>query len=209
MDRSLHMIGLAVALLLAGCTQRELTSRPDASEPPATFVEAEPSEGASELQSIDHLTVAFTEGLLMEIHVKPVSLGGGNWGFELELEIYNRLASGAFDLGPDPLMVFTVAVTLPDGTGFGSGGGCSFGSMLHGSKVQALEPGKRYGRRDRWMYGVEAGQVLEVGFHLCDVQLPDGRSLSGVIAKLEATVDSQGQLTKFELHAVAVPQPRP
>jgi hypothetical protein len=210
MHRSTHTIGLAVALLLAACNQPEQSSPPDTNPTaPPTFVEAEPNHDDLEPSGLDRLSIAFTEGLLLEIHAKPVSLGGGTWGFELELEIYNRLASGAFDLGPEPIVIFTIAVTLPDGTGFGSGGGCSFGSGLHGSMAHALEPGERYGWLDRWMSGVEAGQVLEVGFQLCDVLLPDGRSLSGEFAQLEATVDAQGKLVKFELHAVPVPQPRP
>jgi hypothetical protein len=208
MHRIHPTIGLAVALLLAGCTSREQTSRPDTNpHPPPTFVEAEPSEGAIESRGLDRLTIAFTQGLLIEIHAKPVSFGSGTWGFELELEVYNRLPSGVFDLGTEPLAIFTVAVTAPDGTGFGSGGGCSFGSDLHGSKERALEPGQRYGWRDGWMEGVEAGHVLEVGIVLCNVQLPDGRSLRGEIAKLDVVVGTEGKLAKFELHAVAVPQP--
>jgi hypothetical protein len=209
MHRSTHTIGLAVALLLAGCTPREQTSSPDTNpNPPPTFVEAEPSEGAIESRGLDRLTIAFTQGLLIEIHAKPVSLGDGTWGFELELEVYNRLASGVFDLGLEPLVIFTVAVTSPDGTGFGSGGGCSFGAGMHGGKERPLEPGQRYGWLDGWMAGVEAGDVLEVGIELCDVRLPDGRSLNGEIAKLDVIVDAQGKLAKFELHAVAVPQPK-
>jgi hypothetical protein len=80
---------------------------------------------------------------------------------------------------------------------------------MHGNKDQALEPGKRYGSLQRWEAGVEAGQVLEVGIRLCHIQLPDGRSLSGEIAKLEAKVDARGKLERFELHAVVIPQPRP
>jgi hypothetical protein len=209
MNRSTHTIGLAVALLLTGCTRREQTSHPDTHDsPPSTFVEAEPSEGAIESSGLNRLTIALTEGLVIEIHAKPIALGGGTWGFELELGLHNRLASGVFDLGPEPIVIFTIAVTLPDGSGFGSGGGCAFGSSLHGSKEQALEPGERHGWVDGWANGVEAGQVLEAGIRLCDVQLPDGRSLSGEIAKIEATVDASGELTSFELHAVAVPQPR-
>jgi hypothetical protein len=210
MHRSTHTIGVAVALLLSDCSRSNPTSNPDRPDsPPPTFVEVEPSEGAIESSSLDRLTIAFTEGLLIELHAKPLALGGGNWGFELELEFYNRLASGAFDLGPEPLVVFSISVTLPDGSGFGSGGGCSFGSSLHGHKEQALEPGERYGALQRWDSGVEAGQVLEAGIRLCHVQLPDGRSLSGEIAELEATVDADGELARFELHAVAVPQPHP
>jgi hypothetical protein len=50
--------------------------------------------------------------------------------------------------------------------------------------------------------------VLEAGIQLCHVQLPDGRSLSGEIAKIDATVDGEGKLASFELRAVAVPLPQ-
>lgn len=210
MHRSIHTIHLAVALLLAACSKPTGSSSPSTRDsPPPTFIEAEPSESAIESSGLDHLTVALTEGLLIEIHANPLALGGGNWGFELELEVYNRLASGVFDLGPEPLVSLYVAVTLPNGSGFGTGGGCVYGSNLHGSKDQALEPGQRYGYLQRWVSGVETGQVLEVDIQLCGVQLPDGRSLSGDIAKLEARVDAEGKLASFELQAVAVPQPRP
>lgn len=210
MHRSTPTIGLAAVLLLAGCSKPKQTSAPASDDnPPPTFVEAEPSEGAIGSSGLDRLTIAFTEGLLIDIHAKPLALGRGTWGFELELEVYNRLASGVFDLGPEPLVIFSIAVTLPDGSGFGSAGGCSFGASLHGNKVQALEPGKRYGVLERWMSGVEAGQVLEAGIRLCDVQLPDGRSLGGELARLDVTIDAEGKLASFELHAVAVPQPQP
>jgi hypothetical protein len=209
MHRSTHTIGLVVALLLAGCSKPKHASNPDTSDsPPPTFVEAEPDLDELESSGLDRLTVVVSEGLLIELHAEPLALGGGNWGFQLELEVYNRLASGVFDLGPEPLVSFSISVTLPDGSGFGSGGGCTFGSNLHGRKDQALEPGKRYGSLQRWVSGVETGQVLEAGIQLCHVQLPDGRSLRGEIAKIEATVDATGKLASFELKAVAVPQPK-
>jgi hypothetical protein len=207
MNRSLHTVGLA--LLLTSCTKPAPTASPAANDdPPSTFIEAEPDQGDS--AGLDRLSVAFPEGLLIDIHAQPLALGGGNWGFTLELEFYNRLANGGvLDLGPEPVVIFSISVTLPDGSGFGSGGGCAYGSSLHGSKQQALEPGKRYGSLQRWDAGVEAGQVLEVGVRLCHVLLPDGRSLSGDIAKLHAKVDARGELESFELAAIALPQPRP
>lgn len=209
MHRSIHTIGLAVALLLAGCTKREPTSHPSTPDTPPTFVEAEPSEGAVDASGLTRLTIAFPEGLLIEMHAEPVALGGGTWGFEIDLEVYNRLGSGAFYLGREPLVIFSVSVRLPDGSGFGTGGGCVYGSRPHGSKEdQALEPGKRYNSRQRWTSGLEAGQVLEVGIRLCRVELPDGRELSGDIAELEATVDGDGKLARFELHTVSLPQPK-
>lgn len=210
MHRSIHTIGLAVALLLAGCTKSEPTSPPSTTDnPPPTFVEAEPNEGAVDSSGLTRLTIAFTEGLLIEMHAEPVALGGGTWGFEVELDVYNRLASGALYLSREPLVIFSVSVRLPDGSGFGTGGGCVYGSRPHGRKEdRALAPGKRYGSRQRWTSGLEARQVLEVGIRLCHVELPDGRSLSGDIAKLEATVDDNGKLARFELHAVTLPQPK-
>jgi hypothetical protein len=205
MHRRIHTIGLAVALLLAGCSKPTGPSHPGTNDsPPPTFVEVEPSEGAIESSGLDRLTVVLTEGLVIEIHASPLALGGGNWGFDLELEVYNRLASGVFDLGPEPLVSLSVSVTLPDGSGFGTGGGCVWGSR----EAQALEPGQRYGSQQRWTSGVETGQLLEVDVHLCGVQLPDSRSLSGDIAKLVARVAAEGKLASFELQAVAVPQPR-
>jgi hypothetical protein len=207
MHRSTHTIGLAVALLLAGCSKPATTSRP-APTPPPTFVEAEP-EPSNESTGLDRLSVVFPEGLVIELHAEPLALGGGNWGFVLELEFYNRLASGeVLDLGPDPLVVFSISVTLPDGSGFGTGGGCTYGTSLHGRKEQELGPGERYGSLQRWESGVETGQVLEADIQLCHVQLPDGRSLSGKIAKIEAKVDGEGKLASFELKSVALPQPR-
>jgi hypothetical protein len=205
-DRSAHTI--ALALLLAACSKPAPTASARANPPP-TFVEAEP-EPDHPSTGLDRLTVAFPEGLLIEMHAEPLALGGGNWGFVLELELYNRLASGeSLDLGPDPLVVFSISVTLPNGSGFGTGGGCVYGSNLHGSKQQELGAGKRYGSLQRWVSGVETGQVLEANIQLCGVQLPDGRSLSGEIARIEAKVDGEGKLASFELHAVALPQPRP
>lgn len=209
MHRRTHTIGLAVALLLAGCSKPKQTSNPATSDsPPPAFVEAEPDQDELESSGLDRLTVVVTDGLLIEMHAEPLALDGGDWGFQLELEVYNRLASGVFDLGPEPLVTFYISVTLPDGSGFGSGGGCTFGSNLHGRKDHALEPGQRYGSLQRWVSGVETGQVLEAEIQLCHVQLPDGRSLSGEIAKIEATVDAKGELASFELKAVAVPQPK-
>ena len=211
MHRSTQPIGLAVELLLAGCTTREPTSHPTTHDtPPPTFVEAEPSEGAVDSSGLDRLTIALTEGLLIEMHAEPVALGGGTWGFEVELEVYNRLAAGAFYLSREPLVTFRDSVTLPDGSrGYGMGGSCVYGSRPHGRKEErALEPGKRYGSLQRWMSGVEAEQVLKVEIRLCHVELPDGRSLSGEIARLEATVDDRGKLARFELHAVTLPQPK-
>jgi hypothetical protein len=146
---------------------------------------------------------------VIEMHVEPLALGGGNWGFILELEFYNRLASGVLDLGPAPLVIFSTSITLPDGSGFGTGGGCSYGTSLHGRKEQELAPGKRYGLLERWVSGVQSNQVLEADIRLCHVQLPDGRTLGGDIAKLEAKVGAQGKLESFELHAVELAQPRP
>jgi hypothetical protein len=208
MHRSISMIGLAVSLL-AGCSTTAPASSPSrADTPPPTFVEAEPTHDELAGPGLDRLTIAFTEGLLIELHAEPLALGGGNWGFQLELEVYNRHASGVFDLGPAPLVIFSISVTLPDGSGFGSGGGCTFGSSLHGRLNQALEPGQRYGALERWTSGVEAGQVLEVGIRLCHVQLPDGRSISGELAMLHAKVYADGKLASFELRAVTVPQPK-
>jgi hypothetical protein len=146
--------------------------------------------------------------LLIDMQAKPIALGDGAWGFELELDIYNRLATGVFDLGPEPLVIFTIAVTLPDGSGFGSGGGCAFGTSMHGSKAQAFGPGERRSFLERWMAGVETAQTLEAGIRLCHVQLPDGRSLSGEFARIDVTIDGEGKLARFELHPVAVPQPQ-
>lgn len=209
MQRSTHSALLTVALLLAGCTRARESSNPNAgASPPPTFLEAEP--GNADAPTLNHLTIAITDGLVISMHAKPVSLGGGGWGFEFELEFHNTLITqGTFDLGPEPLIVFTIAVTLPDGSGFGSGGGCTFGSSLHGHQDQALWPGERRALRDSWMAGVEAEQVLEAGISLCRIRLPDGRTLGGPIAQIDAVVDGQGQLAKFELRAVAVPQPQP
>jgi hypothetical protein len=197
----------AVALLLAGCARSPEPTSPDPStHPPSTFLEAEPDN----VDVPNRVTVTLAEGLFLTMHAKPVSLGGGGWGFEIALEFQNRLVTqGVFDLGPEPVVVFTIAVTLPNGGGFGSGGGCAFGSSLHGHSEQALAPGQRKILRDSWMAGLEAEQVLEAGISLCHVRLPDGRLLSGPVAQIDAVVDAESKLTKFELRALAVPQPEP
>jgi hypothetical protein len=204
--RTFQLAALAVALLLAGCARtREPTSNPEAAAtPPPTFLEAEPGNTTPR----DRLTVVVTDGLVISMHATPVSLAEGGWGFELELEYRNQLLTqGVFDLGPEPVVVFTISVTLPDGSGFGSGGGCTFGSSLHGYKEQALGPGQRRVARESWMAGVDSEQVLEASIGLCSVRLPDGRTLGGQIARLDAVVDAEGKLVKFELSAVPVPQP--
>jgi hypothetical protein len=204
----MFQLALAIALLLSGCARaRESTSSPDAAGPPPTFLEAEPDN--VDAPTLDYLTLAITDGLVIGMHVTPLSLGGGSWGFELELEFQNQLVSGQFDLGPEPVVTFSISVTLPDGSGFGSGGGCTFGSNLHGYKEQAIGPGERRASRQTWTSGVDAGQVLEVGIGLCRIQLPDGRSLGGAIAKIDAVVDADGKLATFELRAVEAPRPRP
>jgi hypothetical protein len=211
MQRTAQMLLLAVTLLGACTRPPKQTTSPDTHDsPPPTFIEAEPNKDDIDSGSLNRLSIPVTEGLLIELHASPVALGGGTWGFSLELDFQNRLTNGGvFDLGPDPIVIFSVAVTLPDGSGFGSGGGCVFGTNLHGSKDQALAPGQRRDALERWEAGVEAGQLLEVDIRLCDVQLPDGRSLSGEIAELVMSIDMHGKLASFELRAVAVPQPRP
>ena len=208
MQRRTHHALLALALLVGCARARESASTPEDTGPPSTFLEAQPNQIDS--PNLDYLTVSVVEGLVITLHAKPLSLAAGGWGFELDVEFENQLAThGVFDLGPEPMVSFSISVTLPDGTGFGSGGGCTYGSNLHGHKEQALEPGEFHTSSYMWTAGVEAGQVLAAGISLCHIQLPDGSSFSGEIARIDAVVDAEGRLAKFELRKVVAPNPRP
>jgi hypothetical protein len=209
MDCRTHAIILAVTLHAACIGVREQTSI-DASVDPPTFVEAEPGGTDIASQVPERLTFNLFDGLLVDIQAKPIVVPQAGWSFEIEIEFRNVLASkGAFDLGPEPVVMLSIGVTLADGSGYGSGGGCVYGSSLHGDAAQRLTRGERQGFVHSWGSSVEAGELLEVGISLCGVRLPDGRSSSGEIGQLVVRVDADGGLGSFELRTVTVPQPQP
>ena len=184
---------LAAPLLLIACAR---TPENPLANPPPAFIEAEPERTDARWRR--GLTVAFGEDLLIDAHAEPLELGRGTWGVRIELEFYNR-GAGTFDLGDEPLLLLQVAVTRPDNSGFGSGGGCGFSSGTHGFKARPLAPGERYGARQDWSASVGPGELLEMGVELCGIVAPDGRRRGGELVRVHARVRPDGQLDSFEL----------
>lgn len=198
LDRTFRLAAVSIALLLAACARPSPSPLTESPTAPPTFLEAEPP---SDAPSPDHLSLAIVDGLALVLHAKPLLLTTGGWGFELELEFHNQLRkTGVFNVGVDPIVVFNISVTLPDGSGFGSGGGCTLGSR-HGPPEHAIGPGERFDTRQTWTAGVEAGQVLEAAIHLCDIERPDKSGITGTFAWLDVVVDERGRISKFGLRA--------
>jgi hypothetical protein len=214
--RSRQLLGLALVLLATAtataCRRPGPVSEAPMSEapptPPPTFVEEEPEPAETELPlgEVETLTLALGEGLELELQAQPLEAGRG-WGFELELHFRNHNAGGTFDLGAPPTVSFMISVTKPDGSGFGSGGGCTYVGGSH-TRTTPLAPSEEYRERLTWERGIAAGEVLEVGVNLCFVELPDGRWLGGEIAEFELELGPDGSPSRFGLVAVPVPEPR-
>lgn len=206
---------IATALGLA-CAAPEApgTSPTEPPTPTPTFIEAEPQRAPPASDPADtneRVTVVVTDDLVLELGVEAHAQTHGpgpSWRFEITFDVHHRGDSGVFDLGNEPLAMFMTSVTLPDGTGLGSGGGCSFGSHLHGSRSWPLEPGERVEVRQSISEDLGPAARLEVEIHLCRVTLPDRRSVSGEIARLEARVERDGRLAQLELRGLAPPTPR-
>jgi hypothetical protein len=210
-SRRPELCALAVTLLCA-CARPGPASEPPAPAPasetpaaPAAFVEVEPEQTEQPLPkpaAVDGLRVDLGDGLVVALSTTPVALGDGRWGVEIVLVFDNESSATVFDLGAEPHFVPWISVTRPDGSGYGSAGGCAHVVHMHGGRTHPFAPGDRYEVARVWDEGVGAGEVLELGVYLCDVDLPDGRSIGGEIAVYELELDRHGEPTRARLQRV-------